>query len=139
MNGNLQWRLYPTDFNSFALTKLCTSVMMFFRWLSPSLSLFYVMFENLVVARSVQYMLNPCVQRHNLKGQLQPHVFLVHLVPNGIAIKPLLKCCSTWSCLKSITVFLSESLQSEQHGFCNTHDPRVKRVKLVFMLLERNH
>ncbi len=29
--------------------------MMFFRWLSLSLSLFYVMFENLVVAHAVQY------------------------------------------------------------------------------------
>lgn len=68
-------------------------------------------------------------------------MFLVHRVPNGIAVKPLLKYWRTWSCLERITEHISvRGARSEpQHGSNDTYDPTVKKVKLVllaFILLQ---
>lgn len=140
-HGNLQWRHYHPRLTLLLWHNFIDDVLMSFRWLSLSLSLFYVMFENLVVARAVQYMPNPCVQRHNLKGLLEPHVFLVHRVPNGIAIKPLLECWRTWSCLEKLTYCILVRLKGRQRGSYDTlsHSQESDISITGLHLMPRNH
>lgn len=67
-------------------------------------------------------------------------MFLVHRVPNGIAVKPLLKYWRTWSCLERITYISVRGARSEpQHGSNDTYDPTVKKVKLGLHLTPRNN